>query len=177
MSLKPLIWSINIPLVNGAWINILSELIGKNDLTPDKLAKAFHYRAYFNMATLGGIFNRLGLPRESLEMMMGIGFEEMQTPTFKPNAKMMVLIPRLLGFMIDKLRFSGKIQRLLPRIEAAYQQFRLENLNLLDEQTLIHKIDSLFDLSQKLAYFNIVGPLLNDVLQRPFAKRIEKSWC
>jgi len=158
--IKPLIWSINIPLVNGAWINILSELIGKNDLTPEKLAKAFHYRAYFNMETLGSVFNRLGLPQESLEMMMGIESEESRMPSFKPNPKMMVLIPRLVGFMFDKLRFSQKIRRFLPVIEAAYRKYKLENVAQLDESTLVSKIDELFVLSQKLAYFNIVGPLL-----------------
>ncbi len=33
--IKPLIWSVNIPLVNGAWVRILTELIGKNSWTRD----------------------------------------------------------------------------------------------------------------------------------------------
>ncbi len=32
--IKPLIWSVNIPLVNGAWVRILTELIGPNTLDP-----------------------------------------------------------------------------------------------------------------------------------------------
>jgi pyruvate,water dikinase len=50
--IKPLVWSINIPLVNTAWIRLLSELTGPNDIRPEELARAFHYRAYFNMTTL-----------------------------------------------------------------------------------------------------------------------------
>jgi len=39
--IRPLIWSVNIPLVNGAWVRILTELIGKNRLDPRSLARQF----------------------------------------------------------------------------------------------------------------------------------------
>ena len=54
--IKPLIWSVNIPLVNGAWVRILTELIGPNTLDPLALARQFHYRAYFNIGAFGEIF-------------------------------------------------------------------------------------------------------------------------
>jgi len=41
---KPLVWSINVPLVCGAWIRFLSELVGVNEIQPLDLAKAFYYR-------------------------------------------------------------------------------------------------------------------------------------
>ena len=62
--IKPLIWSVNVPLVNQAWIDVLTEIIGPNDLKPEQLAGHFYYRAYFNMGTLGLVFKRLGLPKE-----------------------------------------------------------------------------------------------------------------
>ncbi|MBN1550647.1 hypothetical protein JW979_04220, partial [bacterium] len=43
--IKPLVWSINVPLVNSAWIRLFTELIGKNDIDPLDLSKAFYYRA------------------------------------------------------------------------------------------------------------------------------------
>lgn len=60
---KPLVWSVNIPLVNTAWVKFFTELIGPNDIAPLALARAFHYRTYFNMGVIGRIFESLGMPR------------------------------------------------------------------------------------------------------------------
>ena len=157
---KPLVWSINIPLVNGAWIQVLTELIGKNNLTPDKLAKAFHYRTYFNMGLLGDVFHQLGMPRESLEMMMGIAPEGFQSPKMKPNLKMMRLLPRMLFFMFDKFTFKQRIQRELPLLEKQFETYDREEWDELTDGQIMVDIDQLFGIAQKVAYFNIVGPLL-----------------
>ncbi len=158
--IKPLIWSVNIPLVNGAWVNILSEVIGQNDIDPNHLAKSFYYRAYYNMGALGQIFESLGLPRESLEIMMGLGGEDAEKPKFKPNATMLKLTPRILQFLWDKWNFSRKIDAFLPHIQTQYQGFALEKAPELNEPELLATIDHLFDLNRQAAYFNIVGPLL-----------------
>ena len=68
----PLVWSVNIPVVNGVWIGVLDRLVGSTGLKPDDLAARFYCRAYFNMGTFGAIWDKLGLPRESLEMMRGM---------------------------------------------------------------------------------------------------------
>jgi hypothetical protein len=51
--ITPLVWSINIPLVNTAWVRLITELIGPNGIDPIGLARQFHYRAYFNMGQVG----------------------------------------------------------------------------------------------------------------------------
>jgi hypothetical protein len=84
--IAPLIWSINVPLVNRAWLRLFAELVGSNDIAPEDLAKAFHYRAYFNMSTIGRIFEELGLPRESLELLLGLEAGEVK-PRFYPTVK------------------------------------------------------------------------------------------
>ncbi|KPL76030.1 hypothetical protein ADN00_11760 [Ornatilinea apprima] len=157
---KPLIWSINIPLVNGAWVRVMTELVGKNDLTPEKMAKAFHYRTYFNMSILGDIFKRLGMPPESLEMMMGVAPEGFQSPKMKPNLKMMRLLPRLMVFMLDKLTFERRILKELPVLEEEFARHYREKWGEWSDGEIMKGIDALFDTAQKMAYFNIVGPLL-----------------
>jgi pyruvate,water dikinase len=37
--IKPLVWSVNVPLVNSAWIDLFTEAIGPNDLRPADLAR------------------------------------------------------------------------------------------------------------------------------------------
>ncbi len=59
--IKPLIWSVNVPLVNGAWVDMFAELIGPNDIEPESLAGCFYSRAYFDMGALGQVFELLGL--------------------------------------------------------------------------------------------------------------------
>lgn len=172
--IKPLIWTVNIPLVNGAWIRLLTELIGRNEIRPEDLARPFYYRAYYNMGVLGEIFNRLGLPRQSLEMMMGLGRKPAGKPAFKPNARMIALAPRLLRFAIHKWNFAGRIDRFLPAMEARYAAFPLAEAAHLGERELLETVDRLFALTQETAYYNIAGPLLmlayNSLLRRQLKK-------
>ena len=70
--IKPLINSINIPLVCSMWVRLLTEMLGKTSVQTEDLAKSFYYRVYFNMGTLGQIFEEVGLPGDSVETLMGI---------------------------------------------------------------------------------------------------------
>jgi hypothetical protein len=72
--IKPLVWPINIPLVNSSWKRLFVELLGDaaKGIDVDALAHAFYYRAYFNMGVVGDLFELLGMPRESVELLLGI---------------------------------------------------------------------------------------------------------
>jgi len=161
--IKPLIWSINVPLVNGAWVRIFTELIGPNDIDPNSLARSFHYRAYFNMGAIGQIFELLGLPRETLELLMGIEGGGSERPSFKPTPKTYALLPRMLWFAATKLRFARRIEAFIPRMKREYQSFDLDQASQLDERELIREIDHLYALTQRVAYYNILAPLLMQV--------------
>jgi len=102
--IKPLVWSINIPLVNGMIIDILSNVIGKIDFEPEDLAKSFYYRTYFNVTNLGIVFKEFGVPLERLEEMMLS--EEKTNHTFKPGFKTIKHTFRLIKFVISILRFE-----------------------------------------------------------------------
>ena len=52
--LKPLNWSVVVPIKSGVVLNIITQVIGKNDLTTDGLLKAFHFRTYHNLRILSG---------------------------------------------------------------------------------------------------------------------------
>jgi len=171
--IKPLIWSVNVPLVNSAWIKIFTELIGPNEINPDDLSKSFHYRAYFNMSTLGRVFTALGMPTEVLELMMGIkGGEE--KPRFKPSGQTYRHLPRMIVFMLDKLRYGRKLDAFLPEMAQIYADFEHVDLSQLDEGALLREIDRLFAFTQQSAYANIVGPLLMAVHNNMLQKRIKK---
>jgi phosphohistidine swiveling domain-containing protein len=160
--IKPLIWSVNVPLVTACWGRILAELIGPHDLAPESLARAFYYRTYFDMGTLGDIFERLGLPRESLEILMlddasSMGSMKM---AFRPSARTLARLPRLAAFVADKWFFARRLNRELPDIETRYRAVPIERAAQMNERELLAAIDELDALNRRTAYFNIVGPLL-----------------
>jgi phosphohistidine swiveling domain-containing protein len=163
--IKPLVWSVNVPLVNGAWVRLFTELIGPNDIHPNDLAKSFYYRAYFNMGAIGRIFEMLGLPRETLELLMGIDFGGPDRPSFKP-ARSYTLLPRLVRVAADKLRFKRRIETFLPSAREQYQLIHTDHIHQLSAQELLAKIDRLYALTQEVAYYNIVTPLLMQIYNR-----------
>jgi pyruvate,water dikinase len=164
--IKPLIWSVNVPLVNGAWVALLTELIGPNDIEPESLAGYFYSRAYFNMGALGQVFELLGLPRETLELLMGIEVEGPERPSFKPSPKTYALLPRMLRFGLDKARLARRLEAFLPAMEGEFQAFRGKQVADLSEEQLLNEIDRLYPLAQETAYYNIVTPLLMQVYSR-----------
>jgi phosphohistidine swiveling domain-containing protein len=167
--IKPLVWSINIPTVNQVWIDILTELIGPNGLKPEDLAKAFYYRTYFNMGKFGQIFNSLGLPAESLEMMMGL-MPAGHRARMKMSMRTMTHTPRMLRFILNKARLSRQLDAFIPKMWENFRAFPLEEARHLGENNLLLKIELLRRLTQQTAYYNILAPLVmflsNAILRR-----------
>lgn len=170
--IKPLIWSVNVPLVNSAWVDLITELIGEHDIQPEDLAQSFHYRSYFNMGTLGKVFTTLGMPVETLELMMGIEGGK-DKPRYKPSRTTYKYTPNMLRFLWHKLRYSREIERFLPKAETTYAKYARQSLNEMDEPTLLAQIDKLFRFTQKMAYVNVVGPLLMLAHNNRFQKQLE----
>ena len=164
--IKPLIWSVNVPLVNGVWVSMFTELIGQNDLDPQDLVGYFYCRAYLNMGALGQILDLLGLPRETLELMMGIEVEGAERPSFRPSPKTYSLLPRMLRFAWDKVKIAPRIEAFLPAMEAQLQAFRRQEFSGLDERQILDEIDRLYLLVQETVYYNIVAPVLMQIHHR-----------
>ncbi len=172
--IKPLIGSVNIPLVCAMWVRILTELLGKTSVKAEDLAKPFYYRVYFNMGTMGQIFQEIGLPADSVETLMGI-FPDVEKPSMRPTLKTYLHLPSILAFLFEKWQFAGRMHKALPRIEQRFQTFDYQTASQLEENELLNEIDRLFDIVQEAAYYNIVGPLLlamyNQVLKNQLAKK------
>ena len=172
--IKPLIWSVNIPLVNSAWIRILEEAVGKTGLKPEDLARSFYYRSYFNMAALGRVFNLMGFPSEGLEMMLGSVSREAGKSIFRPGPRTIRLLPRLFFWSLDKWNFAPKMEKYLSGVNRIFQSFSPGEVDSLSEKDLLASIDRLFEQVQETAYYNILGPLLmsmyNQMLKSQLAR-------
>jgi len=170
--IKPLVWSINIPVVNSAWLRLLGEMLGKLDIMPEQLSRAFYYRAYFNMGTLGALFNRMGMPRDSLESLMGRK-DSSGKSSFKPSLRTMQYLPGILWFLLSNLTLGRKFERKIRELnqESAVLEQELENFSPKAYRELFEKLHA---LSREMAYWNILIPLTMQITSRMLQRKIEK---
>jgi len=171
---KPLVWSINVPLVCGAWIKFLAELVGVNDIQPFDLAKAFYYRAYFNMGTIGRIFELLGLPGNTIELLMAVERHEAGKPSFKPTGRTLKLLPRIVGCISSKLRFKKELEAFLPCMRKQYASFPLDQISRLSPHEMIRDIEKVYVLNEKTAYYMIITYLLMGLFHSLFKNQLKK---
>ncbi|MFN8258388.1 MAG: PEP/pyruvate-binding domain-containing protein [Bacteroidales bacterium] len=171
--IKPLVWSVNIPLVNGTWIKLLSEITGTLAIQPEELSKSFYYRTYFNMAALDNIFREFGLPANSLETMMS-GDKSKSGMKFKPGLRTFKHSFRILKFLHSKLNFEKKFLKEFSDLQHQYLSISL-NLDThfsMDNYPLFYS--QLFECGGRIAYLNIVVPLLMQFYNKKFARKLRK---
>ncbi|NSW52228.1 MAG: hypothetical protein HPY85_06975 [Anaerolineae bacterium] len=171
---KPLIWSINIPLVNTVWVNLLTEMVGDHGIHPMDLARAFNYQAYFNLTALGKVFRKIGLPPDSLEIMMGIRSSNNKQKMFSPTPQMIGLLPRLIAFMIRQWNIPRNLERKLPTFQHEVYQFQPETLQHQTIEDMVCSYQKVYQQVQNLAYFNIIIPLNLAVYTRLLLRRLKK---
>jgi phosphoenolpyruvate synthase/pyruvate phosphate dikinase len=157
--IKPLVWSINIPLVCGAWIRLLQELLGDLGYRPEDLAKAFYYHAYFNMGVIGDIFEFFGPEK----------------PRMKPrwSLKLLRLLPRISYFLLDKMFIAGRFKRFIKQHQTRTQQHPLDQISKLDAENTLRKLDELFEVNKEVAYFTLISQLLHSVYTWLLQRRLE----
>ncbi|NNC74572.1 MAG: hypothetical protein HKN93_03585 [Acidimicrobiia bacterium] len=172
--IKPLVWSVNVPMVNRAWVELFTEALGPNKLQPEDLAKAFAYRSYFNMGAIGDIFGLLGMPRDSLELLLGLPAGEDQ-PSFKPTAATMRKLPRLLRVAAGKSRYRKSIEGEVQALRAAYAPFDRWDLESRSDPALLSDVAALGELGVRAAYANIVTPLLANLHNAILRRRLTKA--
>ncbi|UCC87846.1 MAG: hypothetical protein JSV81_00695 [Anaerolineales bacterium] len=160
--LKPLVSDIGL-IPTHSWVKIFTELIGPNDIDTKSLVKAFYYRLYYNMGAIGQILELLGLPRETLELMMGIEAVGPEKPSFKPSRRTYLLLPRMISFALDKLRISPRADAFLTFAGQQFETFRTDQLNPLSQSERMGEVDRLCTLVEQVSYYTIVTTLLMQI--------------
>lgn len=166
--IKPLIWSINIPLVCGAWITLIEEILGKTELRPETMAKQFFFRAYYNMGLLGQVFEKIGIPKDSLELMM----EGNKDTKYKVKPPLM-MYPKIIKFVLEKSFFEKQLNSHLKKSDLLIEEYN--NKKSEDLLELIDYIDGVFNFNYSAAYYVIISQLLFSVFNTLFRNRLEKN--
>ncbi len=172
--IKPLIWSINTSLVIPVWIDLLSEMVGDSGLQVTDLAKQFHYQGYFNVTALGRVFNKVGLPSEGLDMMMGMVPKGSGRPAMRFNRGMMRLLPRMVKFLYNKWNFFRVFERDFPGLEQRIKAVDLAGIPALPYTQLIEGIEQLIPEVRQTAFYNIHVPLLLSMYGGLVARQLRK---
>ena len=171
--IKPLVWSINIPVVNSAWLRLLTGMLGKLDIRPEELSRSFYYRAYFNMGTLGALFRMMGLPNDSLESLMGRK-DPSGKSSFKPRMKTMRYLPRMTWFIFSNLRLGKKFREKLRILDEETRQIQEEIAAFTPGK--YHEIFArLHDTARESAYWNIIIPLTMQISNRMLERKLNKN--
>lgn len=172
---QPLVWSVTVPIPSKVWVSLLSEVLGKNDLKPELLMKPFHFRAYHNMGIFGQVFEILGLPRESLEMMSGIVPPGAGKPHFRPGPKTLLRFPRMIGFLLNKWRFAKKATVDYPRFFEMTYKYPLVPPKELQGEDIITEIDNIIALNTETTYNTIVVILLMQIYNGTFKSLLTRA--
>jgi NAD(P)-dependent dehydrogenase (short-subunit alcohol dehydrogenase family)/phosphohistidine swiveling domain-containing protein len=164
--IKPLVWSVTVPIPAGVWIDFFTQILGKAPADPKSLAKSIHYRSYHNIGVFGKIFESLGMPRESLEIMLGVAPKDAGKPPFKPPMKTLRFLPRILRFLYDKWVFGKKAERDYPMLASEARQYPIPPSSSTSTTQVLHEIDKIAILNKKTTYNTILSILLMQFYNR-----------
>ncbi len=173
--IKPLIFSVNTPIVNGAWKKIFTQLIGfpAKRIRVEELTKSFYYHAYFNMGIIGDIFQVLGMPRDFLEILAGINTEGVTKPRFQPSIMTLRYLPRFFIFVLRMLFLDKEIENHLRVYRVKYNDLEQSLSHPMKIDQLRDNISELFQMTSISSYYVILSQILNSIYSKIIHKKIE----
>lgn len=155
--IRPLTWSINQPLTCGVWGEIFSLVLGDRSQGLDfsQTATLHHSVAYFNATLLGTIFNRMGLPAESLEFLTrGAKFNR------PPLRSTLGAIPGLLRLLSREWLLQEDFDQACQQIFTPYlNQLSQSPPDSLTAEALLGRIEQTLAILRQVTYYNIFAPL------------------
>lgn len=173
--IKPLVWSVNTRLINKIWADILTRLTGDPSIRPEMLTGHYYYRAYFNMALFGRVFESLGMPYEALELLLGLELDGPQKPHIRPGFGVVPRVPSLVGFTSQFLSAEKQFRKLVETKRDTYLKLVEEMKPDLTQEQLLDIAMRIFAETEPVAYFNIIIPMQLMMYHRQLASLLKKQ--
>jgi pyruvate,water dikinase len=156
-AIRPLTWSINRPLTCGVWGKLFTLVLGRRaqGLDFNETATLHSSHAYFNASLLGQIFQRMGLPTESLEFLTrGAKF------TKPPVLSTLRNVPGLWRLAHRELSLVKDFQRedrhlFQPTLIELNQQPATD----LRDAEILNRCDRILQVLERATYYSILAPL------------------
>jgi phosphohistidine swiveling domain-containing protein len=172
--IKPLISTINIPMVGAMWVRVMNELIGKTSVKPEELARTFYYRVYFNMGVLGRLFEEVGMPAESVELMMNALPDGATKPSMRPTLKTLLRLPTMFRFAVEKWNFARPMRRALPVLQQQLNTFDYRSAENFPADQLVSETQRLYEVLQEVVYYNKVSQVLMGMFNLGLKKQLAR---
>ena len=158
--IKPLVWSISVPQINKAWVKVLTEIMGKNNLDYKRLSKSFYYHAYFNTGVLEIIFKKLGFPSKILDTLIIGNTKFSEGISYKPTLRTLRFAPRMIFFLLDKLNIYKRLSLFLKKIEEEVYEIKKNDFSTLSDIQLLEQIEGLLLKTDQLSYYYLLAPFI-----------------
>ena len=172
--IKPLVWSVNTGMINKVWVNILRTITGEKSIKPEELTGQFYYRSYFNMAAFGRIFERFGMPYESMELMMGLVKKTDTKSSFKPGVKLLLLLPRITLFILSLFKIGNRLDELLLKKDS-FTRFGKLSIEAENSSELLGIARQTAEEMSSVIYLNIIIPMLAGAFDRMLSGMLKKE--
>jgi len=155
--IRPLTWSINRPLTCGVWGDIFTIVLGDRaqDLDFGETATLHFGHAYFNATLLGEIFQRMGLPPNSLEFLTrGAAFRK------PPLGSTLGNVPGLLRLLNREMQLVRDFQRDdRDHFQPLLRELRSQHLGEWSVFHLLDRCDGILTALHRATYYSILAPL------------------
>lgn len=171
--IKPLVWSVAIPVHSQHWLSIIQRVVGRKGLDFSNLIHPFYYRAYFNMGAFGQVFDLLGMPRESLEMMMGLLPPDTKKPHMKMPLKVIKHLPRISSFLLYLWNFNKHAHQSLENLQADCEAVADLDISEKRDTELLKKIDQILEIYGESSFYTIIVQLLMHIYHRLLKNDLE----
>ncbi|MEM6251645.1 MAG: glycerol-3-phosphate acyltransferase [Cyanobacteria bacterium P01_D01_bin.156] len=153
--IHPLTWSINQPLTCGVWGKLFTLVLGKRTAGLDFSQTATLHRsnAYFNATLLGDIFQRMGLPPESLEFLTrGAKFSRPPLVSTLRNSLGLLQLAKAEWQLIKHFNHEHRthFQSALNALQSPEQ---------LSPEEIKQQVKTILKLLEKATFYNILAPL------------------
>ncbi|MHC1680986.1 MAG: PEP/pyruvate-binding domain-containing protein [Methanomassiliicoccales archaeon] len=170
--IKPLVWSVNVPINSMAWVRLLGELTGRKDLSAQRLAKSFYYRAYFNMGEFAKVWEAMGLPDDLLEKMVLMRGGGMK---MRPTPELMIASWRFVPFLWSKRRWFQEVDDAIKRLRKDYQDRCSEKLEQLSDTELMERTEGLLKTAEESAYYTVLCIMSSSMATRIWRKYLDRK--
>ncbi|MBD2103140.1 glycerol-3-phosphate acyltransferase [Leptolyngbya sp. FACHB-261] len=156
--IRPLTWSVNRPLTCGVWGELFTLVLAERaqGLDFNETATLHRSQAYFNVTLLGQLFQRMGLPAESLEFLTrSSGSASFGRPplgsTLRNVPGLLRLVSRELALVRDFKRDDRRL--FIPTLE------QLEQARPQTAQVWLAQVEQILVVLQRATYYSILAPL------------------
>jgi phosphohistidine swiveling domain-containing protein len=174
--IKPLVWSVNGPVMGDAHVRLLEQVFGPLRIDPADLATLFHYRVYINVGALSRLAAEFGLPEDSLEMLAGMQPGASMPRMPHPTPRVIRRAPRMARSALHFSRFDRVLHERMPDMWERSHAFEAgPRADGLSPSELLDRATELQDLVQDVAYHHMATLMLMQMFTMRARARVRRA--